>query len=167
MSRQLAVVAVTHNSSHEIEGWVDALEQTGRREEMELCIVDSGSSGEERRILAERVAGRVESLCFRPNLGYGGSCNVGAEQTAAPFILFTNPDTRVLSLPAGVWEGTLPAGRILGGFKALAGGALRPLGFSSYPTAVWEARELVFGHWSRGIERTPDAPAWVSEVMQM
>jgi N-acetylglucosaminyl-diphospho-decaprenol L-rhamnosyltransferase len=161
MTASVAVITVTHNSSHVIEGWVDALEQTGHRSRMQLCVVDSGSTSEERRFLTERVQERVDVLCERPNLGYGRSCNAGAEHTAAPMLLFTNPDTRLRSLPEGIWDGERPAGRILGAFK-LGEGGLKPLGFSSYPTAAWEVRELVFGHWRRGIERSPKSPAWVS-----
>jgi hypothetical protein len=60
---QLAVVTVTTNSSRVIEGWIDAHEATGRRSQMELCVVDSGSTPEERRLLRERVAPRVEVVC--------------------------------------------------------------------------------------------------------
>jgi GT2 family glycosyltransferase len=68
-SPQLAVVTVTHNSGHVIERWIDALEETGRRTQMELCIVDSGSTPAERRLLRQRAAPRVDFVCERPNLG--------------------------------------------------------------------------------------------------
>jgi N-acetylglucosaminyl-diphospho-decaprenol L-rhamnosyltransferase len=159
---QLAVVAVTHNSSRVIEGWIDALEATGRRSQMELCVVDSGSTPDERRFLRERVAPRVEVVCERPNLGYGRCCNVGAEQTSAPALLFTNPDARVRSVPEGVWSGGLIAGRLLGAFKRLPDGGVKPLGYTHYPTAAREAEKLVLGRFHRGICRTAASPAWVT-----
>lgn len=159
---QLAVVTVTHNSSHVIEGWVDALEQTGRRSQMELCVVDSGSTPVHRSLLRERVAPRVDVVCERPNLGYGRCCNVGAEQTSAPVLLFTNPDTRVRSLPEQAWGEGWPDRQLLGAFKQLTGGRLSPLGFSQYPTAAREAEKLLLGRFHRGIDRTAESPAWVS-----
>jgi N-acetylglucosaminyl-diphospho-decaprenol L-rhamnosyltransferase len=159
---QLAVVTVTHNSSHVIEGWIDALEETGRRAEMELCVIDSGSTPAERRLLTERVAPRVDAVLERPNLGYGRCCNVGAEQTSAPALLFTNPDTRVRSVPDAVWNESLIGGQVLGAFKQLPGGGVRPLGFRQYPTAAREAEKLVLGRFHHGIDRTADSPGWVS-----
>jgi N-acetylglucosaminyl-diphospho-decaprenol L-rhamnosyltransferase len=159
---QLAVVTVTHNSSQVIERWIDALEATGRRSQMELCVVDSGSTPDERRFLKERVAPRVEVVCERPNLGYGRCCNVGAEQTSAPALLFTNPDARVQSVPDGVWNGGLIAGQLLGAFKQLPNGEISPAGYKRYPTAGRETEKLVLGRFSRGPGRTAESPAWVS-----
>jgi GT2 family glycosyltransferase len=62
---QLAVMTVTHNSSQVIEGWIDVLEETARRSRMELCVVDSGSTPDERSFLRERVAPRSEVVCER------------------------------------------------------------------------------------------------------
>jgi GT2 family glycosyltransferase len=159
---QLAVVTVTHNSAHAIEGWIDALEQTGHRPRMELCVVDSGSTPDQRELLAERVAPRVDALRTCPNLGYGRCSNVGADATSAPSLLFTNPDTRILSLPADVFERGAPDGRVLGAYKVLPTGERLPLGFKNSPTALWEAQKLVLGRWSRAYVRTVRSPAWVS-----
>jgi N-acetylglucosaminyl-diphospho-decaprenol L-rhamnosyltransferase len=159
---QLAVVTVTHNSSQVIEGWIDALEETGRRSQMELCVVDSGSTPDERRFLKERVAPRVEVVCERPNLGYGRCCNVGAEQTSAPALLFTNPDAHVQSVPDDVWNAGLTGGQLLGAFKQLPDGGVKPLGYTHYPTAAREAEKLVLGRFHRGICRTAESPAWVT-----
>jgi N-acetylglucosaminyl-diphospho-decaprenol L-rhamnosyltransferase len=160
-SPQLAVVTVTHNSAHVIEDWIESLEQTGQRTRMELCVVDSGSTPEQRDILAERVAPRVDALRTCPNLGYGRCSNVGAESTTAASLLFTNPDTRVRSLPDAVVSGGT-GGRVIGAYKILPTGEQVPLGFKHSPTALWEAQKLVLGRWSRAYVRTVDAPAWVS-----
>jgi hypothetical protein len=159
--RAVAVVTVTHNSGHVIEDWLDALERVGGRERLELCVVDSGSRPEERRLLAERVAPRVDVLLERPNLGYGRCSNEGAAASRAPVLLFTNPDTRVRRLPDSAWEGDL-GGRVLGAFKLVAGAPDKPLGFAHPPDARHEAQELLLGRWSRGYARSADAPAWVS-----
>jgi N-acetylglucosaminyl-diphospho-decaprenol L-rhamnosyltransferase len=159
---QLAVVTVTHNSSQVIEGWIDALGETGRRSQMEVCVVDSGSTPEERRFLRERVAPRVEVVCERPNLGYGRCCNVGAEQTSAPALLFINPDARVQSLPDAVWNAGLIDGQLLGAFKQLPDGGIIPQGHRRYRTAAREAETLVLGRFRPELGRTAESPAWVS-----
>jgi N-acetylglucosaminyl-diphospho-decaprenol L-rhamnosyltransferase len=161
-SPQLAVITVTHNSGHVIERWIDALEETGRRTQMQLCIVDSGSTPAERSLLRQRAAPRVDVVCERPNLGYGRCCNVGAERTSAPALLFTNPDTLVRSLPDDLWGEDLVAGQLLGAFKHLPDGGLKPLGVSRDPTAAHEAESLVLGRFRTGIGRTAESPAWVS-----
>jgi GT2 family glycosyltransferase len=158
----LAVVAVTHNSSHAIGDWVDALEALGRRAELELCVVDSGSSPDERAFLREHVAPRVDVLCECPNLGYGGACNVGAARTSAPVLLFTNPDTLVRGIPDAVWQDAGIDRRLLGATKVSPGATHRHLGFASLPTMRFEVQELVLGSRRRGIRRTDEHPAWVS-----
>jgi N-acetylglucosaminyl-diphospho-decaprenol L-rhamnosyltransferase len=158
----LAVVTVTHNSAHVIEGWIDSLEETGHRERMELCVVDSGSTPDQRDVLDERVAPRVDSLRTCPNLGYGRSCNVGAAATTAATILFTNPDTRVRSLPTTVLENGATDGQVIGAYKTVPSGERLPLGFKHSPSALWEAQKLVLGRWSRAYIRTISSPAWVS-----
>jgi GT2 family glycosyltransferase len=164
---RVAVITVTHNSSHVIERWLEALEGTGHRDEMELCVVDSGSSAAEQEFLSRRVQQRVEVLCTRPNLGFGGCCNVGAEHTRAPVLLFTNPDTMVRSLPEGLWRGDEGEGRVLGALKQLPEGGLRSLGFDREPTALIEAQKLVVGRVRESIERTTQAPKWVSGAALM
>ena len=159
---QLAVVTVTHNSSHVIERWIDALEATGRRSQMELCVVDSGSTPDERRFLRDRVAPRVEVVCERPNLGYGRCCNVGAEQTSAPALLFSNPDASVQSVPDAVLNAGLIDGQLLGAFKQLPDGGVSPQGFRRYRTAAREAETLILGRFRRELGRTAESPAWVS-----
>jgi N-acetylglucosaminyl-diphospho-decaprenol L-rhamnosyltransferase len=159
---RLAVVTVTHNSSHVIEDWIESLEQTGHRERMELCVIDSGSTPEQRAILTERVAPKVDVLQLSPNLGYGRCSNIGADASSAPAILFTNPDTRVLTLPDVVLNGGGMAGRVLGAYKVLPGGEHWPLGFRHSPTAFREAQSLVLARWSRAYVSASESPAFVS-----
>ena len=159
---RLAAVAVTFNSSSEIEAWVSSLEATGMRGEMELCVVDSGSRPDERRFLSERIAPRVDRLLLRPNCGYGRSCNAGAAETTAETLLFLNPDAELVSLPSRFADGGLPERLLLGAHKLLPAGGKRPLGYSHLPHAGWQAENLVLGRFSRAFRFTGERPAWVS-----
>lgn len=161
---RLAVVVVTHNSAHALPGWIAALEAVCEPELLELCVADSGSSPQQREQMEAIVRGRVDHFLALPNLGYGGACNAGAAATAAPVLLFTNPDAEVLSLPARVLDGSGLDGAILGGFGA---SPHRPLGFAEPPGMRSEAQELALGHWSRAYGRTETDPAWVSGAALM
>lgn len=155
----LAAIAVSHESAHVLPDWIAAFEALPERGRIELCVVDSGSSAAQRELIEAQIAGRVERFVALPNVGFGAACNAGAEATAAPNLLFVNPDARVRSLPArATAEGGL-GGALLGGF-ALA--PHRPLGFARPPGLRQEAEELVLGRWSRAYRRADTNPSWVS-----
>jgi N-acetylglucosaminyl-diphospho-decaprenol L-rhamnosyltransferase len=160
----VAAVVVTFNSSKVIEGWVDSFESAGLRDQVELCVVDSGSGPEEREHLRERIAPRVETLSFEPNLGFGRSCNVGAAKTSAPTLLFLNPDGRILSLPARALGAVLEDGVILGAVAHELGAPQRrrPGAFEHPPSAYWQANHLLLGRRSGAFRRTYEHPAWIS-----
>ena len=159
---RLAAVAVTHNSSNEIEAWVASFEAIGLRDELELCVVDSGSKPEERRFLEERIATRVDSLVLEPNRGYGRSCNVGASHTRADTLLFLNPDARLLSLPSHFTANGLAQGLLVGAVRLVDDGTRRSLGYAHLPHARWQAESLLLGRFSRAFRRTYDGAEWVS-----
>jgi len=160
----VAAVVVTFNSSSVIEGWVDSFESAGLRDRVELCVVDSGSRPEERQLLRERIGPRVEVLSFEPNRGFGRSCNLGAAKTAAPTLLFLNPDGRILSLPARVLGAALEDGVMLGAVAHELGAPerRRPGAFLHPPSAYWQANHLLLGRRSETFVRTYEHPAWIS-----
>jgi GT2 family glycosyltransferase len=131
------------------------------RDQLELCVVDSGSSEPERQYLVDCVGPRVEKLLLRPNLGYGTCSNVGAANTHADVLLFVNPDTSVVSLPACVRDGFARNGFILGAVNR-SGGRRSPTGFRAMPSARHEARQLLLGRFSRCYQPAWEDPAWVS-----
>ena len=159
---RLAAVAVTFNSSGEIHDWISSFEDSGLRDQVELCVVDSGSKPEERLLLTETVAPRVDEFVLRPNWGYGRCCNVGAAHTKADTLLFLNPDAELVSLPSRFLTHGLPDGMLLGAMKRLEDGRLRPLGFTHLPDARWQAENMLLGRFSRAFRYTAERPAWVS-----
>lgn len=154
-----AVVAVTHNSSHAIDSWIDALTALGVP--LELCVVDAGSRPDELARLRERVGGRAR-LVEVDNVGFGRACNAGAAATTAPALIFTNPDTRVRALPSELTSGGSIAGTVLGAIELEADGTRTPLGYAHLPSAGWETRDLLLGNHSNAYVRTAERPAWVS-----
>ena len=163
---RVAVVAVTHGSSHVLPGWIEALERSGHRELLELVVVDSGSSPEEVEKMRAIAAGRVEAFVSLPNVGFGSGCNAGAGATSAPTLLFTNPDCKICELPARALAGEGLDGAIVGGHAIGSG---RRLGFAKYPGFGEEAQELALGRYSRAFARVEPGtePAWVSGAALM
>lgn len=161
---RLTVIAVTHDSAHILPSWIEALEAVAPREQLELCVVDSGSSPDQLARSQELARGRVDHFVALPNVGYGAACNAGAAATAAPTLLFSNPDAEVVSLPARVLAGDRLDDELLGAFAC---NPYRPLGFAWLPTFREEASELVLGRWSKAFRRSNDAPAWVSGAALM
>lgn len=163
-SAQLTAIAVTHDSAHVLPGWIEALEASGDRERIELCVVDSGSSAEQLAAMREQAAGRVDAFLALPNVGYGAACNAGAAATGGQTLLLTNPDVEVLSLPSRALEERGLGDALVGGF---ATEPERPLGFAKLPGWEEEAQELALGRWSRAYKRSAEAPAWVSGAALM
>ena len=160
--RAVAVVAVTHDSTQVLSDWLVALEASGHRDQMELCVVDSGSSEEERAVLERDFRPRIEVLRLSSNVGFGRACNLGAAATRSPWLLFTNPDTQVLELPPWLWDGSGDHDSLVGAMRVSHDGPLIPLGFRHSPSARWELEALIRGHRARTYERTADSPVWVS-----
>jgi GT2 family glycosyltransferase len=154
-------VTVTHNSASDLGEWLEAIEAGGLRERLELCVVDAGSQPDERERLRREVGPRVEHLLLEPNLGFGRSCNRGAAATTAPVLIFTNPDTRLDTLPAALQTGW-PPGLLLGAMNV----AIDPPGAQGagrLPTAGWQALDMALGRFSPPVYvRDAVAPAWVS-----
>jgi N-acetylglucosaminyl-diphospho-decaprenol L-rhamnosyltransferase len=63
------------------------------REDDELTIVDNASTDGTPQ-LARSLGERAQIIETGANLGFAGGCHVGAEATAAPLLLFLNPDSQ-------------------------------------------------------------------------
>ena len=148
----LAVVLVTYDSAAGLPAVLDAL-AVQRRPGDEVVVVDNGSRDGTRALArAHRAVDRV--LEPGANLGFAAGCNLGARATAAPILLFLNPDAvpqprcldALRAAPAAwsAWQAVvaLPGGRLLNS----AGNELHFLGFS------WA------GRCGQTLETLPDGP---------
>jgi N-acetylglucosaminyl-diphospho-decaprenol L-rhamnosyltransferase len=91
-SDAMAVVVVTHQSAEHLDDLARAL-LPQLRDDDEIVIVDNASTDgtpAAARALHQRVT--VMETCA--NLGFPGGCQVGAETTQAPLLLFLNPDSQ-------------------------------------------------------------------------
>lgn len=153
-----AVVIVTHDSAASLAGTLAALvPQLGADDE--LLIVDNDSR-DGTPALAHEAAPRARIVETGENLGFAGACNAGVDASAAPLVLFLNPDAQpapgcldALRAAAhahpdwGAWQAlvTLPGGRRVN----TSGGVTHYLGFSwagecDQPVVSGADREVTF-----------------------
>lgn len=156
--RPLAVITVTHNSFDVLPDWLQSMEDSGHRDQMEICVVDSGSEAGQAERIERELGDRIDVFARRPNLGFGGASNVGAELTSAPVLMFTNPDLELIETPAAALAGDVGE-RMIGAYRKDPD---RSGGYASFPTLRDEVQKLAIGAWSRRYERTVDNPAWVT-----
>jgi N-acetylglucosaminyl-diphospho-decaprenol L-rhamnosyltransferase len=135
----LAVVIVTHDSAASLPQTLAALvPQLANGDE--LLVVDNDSR-DGTPALAPQLAPRAHVVETGGNLGFAAACNVGAAASAAPLLLFLNPDAHpapgcldALRAAAdahpgwGAWQAlvTLPGGARVN----TSGGVTHYLGFS-------------------------------------
>lgn len=161
---QLAVVTVTHDSAHVLGDWLESLSAVDNADRMEVCVVDSGSSNDQLATMEAQARPWVSTFLQLGNVGFGRACNAGADATTGAIVLFTNPDTRLHSLPERAVNDEGLDGALVGAF---ARGPDRPLGFARLPRTREEAQKLALGAWSRTYERSDEDPAWVSGAALM
>ncbi len=156
-----AVITVSYNSSSRLASWLEAIEATGCRDRLELCVVDSGSEAAERERLERDVRPHVDHLLLEPNRGFGRNSNRGVAATTAPVLIFANPDTRLDTLPTALF-GDWPPGLLVGAMNH----TLDPPGAQGcrrVPTAGRQALDITLGRFSPPVYvRDAVAPTWIS-----
>jgi GT2 family glycosyltransferase len=90
---RLAVVTVTYESSHLVEGFLAKLRSDGS-DDCEVIVVDSGSSDSQRSKDMALRAGATFSPS-ETNVGYGTGSNIGAALASSEWLFFVNPDVEV------------------------------------------------------------------------
>jgi N-acetylglucosaminyl-diphospho-decaprenol L-rhamnosyltransferase len=88
----IAVVVVTHQSAEHLEQLVGAVVPQ-LQDDDEVVIVDNVST-DDTPAIARGLDGRLRVIETGANLGFAGGCNAGADATAAPLLLFLNPDSQ-------------------------------------------------------------------------
>ncbi len=89
----LAVVVVTHDSAEHLPELIASLLAQLRADD-EFVIVDNASR-DQTRAIAERSGDRVRLVHSFENAGFAAGCHQGVRATAAPLLLFLNPDCRL------------------------------------------------------------------------
>ncbi len=89
----LSVLIVTYNSARDIERCLKSVQDHLDRDKIgyELCVVDNASADNTVEIIRRQFP-TVKLICESRNLGFAGGIQSGLAATAAPFVLWLNPD---------------------------------------------------------------------------
>ena len=89
-SADVRVVVVTYNPGETIGAFVTSVGTATASREVEIVMVDNGSS--DGAAEAAAVAGRARLIETGENLGYGAAANLGARGSEAGWLVISNPD---------------------------------------------------------------------------
>jgi GT2 family glycosyltransferase len=107
---KVAVVIPTWNSATLLPRLLDSI--AAQAEPIELLAVDNGSSDETVELLRERG---IPHLTRDENTGFAAAVDLGAERTAAPFVMPLNADTELEPGSVTALRAALESDRGLGG----------------------------------------------------
>jgi GT2 family glycosyltransferase len=96
---ELSIITVTYNSSAQIKPYFDSLKKyIFPKINTRLIVVDNHSSDETVSLLESLAIDYPQLTVFRNprNLGFAAANNQAARIALAPYLLFLNPDTRLL-----------------------------------------------------------------------
>lgn len=90
----LDIVIVNWNAGKQLAECVSSIVENGGGMVSGIVVVDNGSTdGSEAAVEGVPL---VDLVCTGQNLGFGRACNLGAQRGTAEYLLFLNPDSRVL-----------------------------------------------------------------------
>jgi GT2 family glycosyltransferase len=174
MPPRLAIIIVTYNSSHEIEGCLSSLATHPPSATHEVIVVDNASQDGTADLLRTRWP-EVRLLRAEGNIGFARANNIGIDQTDAEFVLLLNPDTVVragaIDTLVAALEGRPEASAAGPRLVDATGRAELSFGRMVGPWAELRQKVLVRGH-ARALPlvsalvermtRRPGRPDWVS-----
>jgi GT2 family glycosyltransferase len=154
---RLAVIIVSYNSAGWLEDCIASIRAMSGNLEVDIVVVDSGSSDDTVELVRREFPDVrvVES----ENRGFAAANNRGLEVVDAGWVLFINPDTRILS---GTLEELVALVRArpkvgLAGVKQIDENGVMDPTMRRFPTAI---RSLFV---SLGAEKLPIRPSWTGE----
>jgi|GEM_PF-2346883 len=89
-----SIVIPVHNGADMTRQCLSRIWETSGKEVGEIIVVDNGSTDGTREMLSS-MNGRVRTVRFEKNLGFGRACNEGAQAASHEFVVFLNNDTLV------------------------------------------------------------------------
>lgn len=153
----LSVIIVSHNSGRWLEPCLSSLERGAGDCDVEVIVVDNASADGSAELVEERFP--AATVLRAANHGFAHGNNVGLRAASAPYVLFLNADTELLS---GTLAGLVarledrPELGLVGCRQVTAEGALWPT-IRRFPTPG----RLLFE--ALGSEQLPWRASWLGE----
>lgn len=95
MSNKIDIVIVNWNSGVQLAECLESIRQFGEDYVGRVVVVDNGSTDGSFEVNGAGLT--FELIRTKENLGFSRACNLGAEQCTAPYLLFLNPDARLMA----------------------------------------------------------------------
>jgi len=141
-----SIIIVNWNSLHYLRECLDSIFAEDASREFEIIVVDNASTVDETiAIRAEYPS--VVAIRSEKNLGFAGANNLGFEHASAPFILFLNPDTKVIgaAVQQMVTQLTSTSTAAIMGCKLLnSDGSVQTSCVQRFPTILNQCLDLEF-----------------------
>jgi GT2 family glycosyltransferase len=91
---RISIIIVNWNSGQQLSECLDSIKNFGGRCVDEIIVVDNASSDGSDLPATQHTGVRL--IASPQNLGFAKACNQGAHQATSGYLLFLNPDTRLL-----------------------------------------------------------------------
>ncbi len=91
---KVSVVIPVHNNAKLLLECLSSLQNDVTLNDFEICVVDDSSDGENREII-ENITG-IKQVHNQERIGFGRSCNIGAQISEGEFLLFLNDDAQMM-----------------------------------------------------------------------
>jgi GT2 family glycosyltransferase len=92
---ELSIIFVNWNSLTYLRESLESIHATCGGKEYEIIVIDNASAVDETPAVRQEFP-QVRTIRSAKNLGFAGANNVGAQMASAKYLLFLNPDTRVI-----------------------------------------------------------------------
>src|SRR5690349_7945487 len=90
MNPKVSVVIPTYNRGEKVRGAIESV-LTQTFSDLEILVIDDGSSDDTGRILREAFGNRIR-YCYQPNQGASVARNTGVDQARGEWIAFLDSD---------------------------------------------------------------------------
>ena len=94
---ELSIIFVNWNSSHYLRACLASIYSATSGLDFDVIVVDNGSPSDDADQLKREFPG-INLLKSKENLGFARANNLGFKSSAGRYVLFLNPDTRVIGL---------------------------------------------------------------------
>jgi GT2 family glycosyltransferase len=160
----ISVVMVSWNTAQRLSHAIDAVRSAAEGLDVEIIVVDNGSTDGTRTLLAEKFPD-VLTVQHEENLGFARGCNAGARLATGRALLFLNSDCEVAPGALGRMLAALDAAPALGAVLPRLtnpDGTLQPSVHDRLPTPWSLLGEACFlGSLRYAIYRHPEVGEWL------
>lgn len=144
IARHLSIIIVNWNSLRYLRECIESIEASTNEADYEIVVVDNASSGDDVSKLREEFP-EITVIASEKNLGFAGANNLGFQYSSARFLLFLNPDTKILGSAIDIMLDLfeiLPEAGIIGCKLLNSDGTIQMSCVQRYPTIVNQLMDM-------------------------